>query len=229
MKLSFFIGGKKGIEHEKTGSKLTVIHGGPLADLIESPADFGETGAQLWRSIQQQYEISDAGGLAMLRLACESADRAEACRKQIDSDGLMIRGRTGQREHPLLKAELGARSFTVRTLQKTRFGSGADQADRPAAWAVRRDEVLMPTTRRRRVHERRDVLTDAQEQILTYGMVLLVSLEPERGFIDEDHACRAWALYGPQIMAEWMAQRLASVGRQPFGYWRYGHALELRG
>jgi hypothetical protein len=103
---------------KKGGSNLTVIHSEPLADLTTPPADLGETGRHLWASIQAQYMISDSGGLAMLRLACESADRAQMCREQIDKDGLMIRGRTGSREHPLLKAELGARSFTVRTLQK---------------------------------------------------------------------------------------------------------------
>jgi hypothetical protein len=103
---------------KKNEPNLTVICNDPIADLTTPPDDLGETGAHLWRTIQAQYLISDAGGLAMLKLACESADRAQACREQIDTDGVMIRGRTGVRDHPLLKAELGARSFTVRTLQK---------------------------------------------------------------------------------------------------------------
>jgi hypothetical protein len=103
---------------KKTGPNLTVIRGDPIADLTAPPADLGETGAHLWRTIQHQYLISDAGGLAMLKLACESADRAQRCRRQIDEDGEVVRGRTGPRDHPLLKHELGARSFTVRTLQK---------------------------------------------------------------------------------------------------------------
>jgi hypothetical protein len=85
---------------------------------MEPPRDLGETGAALWVSIQRQYQISDSGGLAMLKLACESADRAQACRQQIDADGVMVRGRTGPREHPLLKHETAARSFTVRMLQR---------------------------------------------------------------------------------------------------------------
>jgi hypothetical protein len=114
---------------KKTGPNLSVIPAEPLADLMEPPRDLGETGAALWASIQRQYQISDGGGLAMLKLACESADRAQACREQIDADGVMIRGRTGPREHPLLKAELGARSFTVRTLQ--RLGLDVEPVGRP--------------------------------------------------------------------------------------------------
>ena len=103
---------------KKAGPNLSVIHAEPLADLMQPPADLGETGAQLWASIQTQYQIADAGGLAMLKLAAESADRAQRCRLQIDQDGEMVRGRTGSRDHPLLRHELAARSFTVRTLQR---------------------------------------------------------------------------------------------------------------
>jgi hypothetical protein len=97
---------------------LAVIRSEPLSDLTEPPPDLQETGAHLWRTIQQQYQIHDSGGLAMLRLACQSQDRAESCRRRIDEDGLMLRTKAGPKEHPLLKAELGARSFTVRTLQR---------------------------------------------------------------------------------------------------------------
>jgi hypothetical protein len=96
--------------------KLAVIHAEPLADLMQPPADLAATGAALWTSIQRQYQISDSGGLAMLKLACESLDRAQSCRAQIDDDGEVVRSRTGIRDHPLLKHEMAARSFTVRTL-----------------------------------------------------------------------------------------------------------------
>ena len=52
----------------------------------------------------------------MLLLACEQLDRAEACRAAIDRDGEVIRTKNGAREHPLLRSELGARAFVVRTL-----------------------------------------------------------------------------------------------------------------
>jgi hypothetical protein len=67
-----------------------------------------------------EYEVADAAGLEMLCSACAALDRAEACRATIDRDGEIIRSKAGPREHPLLKHELAARSFVVRTL--TRLG-----------------------------------------------------------------------------------------------------------
>jgi hypothetical protein len=101
---------------KKPAANLTVIHGEPLADLVEPPSDLGATGAALWVSIQRQYQIRDSGGMAMLKLACEASDRAQRCRQQIDQDGEMIRTRTGVRSNPLLRDELANRAFVVRTL-----------------------------------------------------------------------------------------------------------------
>ena len=67
----------------------------------------------------REYEIDDAGGLEMLASACQALDRAERCREAIDDEGEMIRTKAaGPRDHPLLKHELAARSFVVRTLQR---------------------------------------------------------------------------------------------------------------
>ena len=55
----------------------------------------------------------------MLASACQALDRAERCREAIDNEGEMIRTKAaGPRDHPLLKHELAARSFVVRTLQR---------------------------------------------------------------------------------------------------------------
>jgi len=78
----------------------------------------GKPGAALWRDVMTEYDITDCGGLALLTSACAALDRAEACRARIDADGEVIRGKTGLREHPLLKHELQSRSFVVRTLQR---------------------------------------------------------------------------------------------------------------
>ncbi len=82
------------------------------------PADLGPHGAALWTRVTGEYDVSDAGGVAMLEQACHAADRAENCRVAIDRDGEMIAHERGAREHPLLKAEMAARAFVVRTIQR---------------------------------------------------------------------------------------------------------------
>jgi hypothetical protein len=82
------------------------------------PSSLGPAGAGLWRNIMAEYDIADAGGQAMLEQAALALDRAERLRAQIDEDGEIIRGRSGQREHPGLRGELAARSFVCRTLQR---------------------------------------------------------------------------------------------------------------
>jgi hypothetical protein len=41
------------------------------------PANLGPAGAGLWRSIMSEYDVSDAGGQAMLEQAAFAYDRAE--------------------------------------------------------------------------------------------------------------------------------------------------------
>jgi hypothetical protein len=109
----------------------------PLLSLVnlrstipEPPATLAEPGASLWRSVMTQFDIDDCGGLALLEQAALAADRAERLRIQIDEDGEIIRGRTGPREHPGLRAELAARAFICRTLQ--RLGVVLVEPTRPA-------------------------------------------------------------------------------------------------
>src|SRR3712207_4029021 len=69
---------------------------------LAPPPELSERGRELWASILAQYAIDNAGGLAILRLACEAADRAERCRKLIDEHGEMVPVRGQIRAHPLL-------------------------------------------------------------------------------------------------------------------------------
>jgi hypothetical protein len=88
------------------------------SSLPQPPANLGPAGANLWRSIVAEYDIPDSGGQALLEEACAARDRAERLRVEIDRDGEIIRGRNGIREHPGLRAELAARSFICRSLQR---------------------------------------------------------------------------------------------------------------
>jgi hypothetical protein len=95
---------------------LSVIDLPPSAP--KPPANVGPAGANLWRSIMAEYDISDAGGQALLEQAAFACDRAERLRAEIDAAGEILHTRNGPREHPGLKAELASRSFVCRTLQR---------------------------------------------------------------------------------------------------------------
>jgi hypothetical protein len=96
--------------------RLTVV---PIAAARSAaPANLGEAGAALWRSLNDEYVIDDAGGREMLLQICSATDRAEECASAIAQDGPVIRTKSGIRDHPLLKHELAARSFIVRSLHR---------------------------------------------------------------------------------------------------------------
>jgi hypothetical protein len=84
----------------------------------QPPRALGEHGSNLWRSVHSEYAIEDAGGIELLAEACSALDRAEQCSTHIAADGVVIRSKAGLKEHPLLKHEIAARSFVVRTLSR---------------------------------------------------------------------------------------------------------------
>jgi hypothetical protein len=99
--------------------QLTVIGASPQPNPLAPPSGLGEAGVKLWHAIHADYVVDDAGGLAMLLQICSAADSLEAYAKQIEHDGgPTIRTKTGIREHPLLKHQLQARSFVVRSLHR---------------------------------------------------------------------------------------------------------------
>jgi hypothetical protein len=105
------------------------------------PATLGEPGRTLWSSIMSEYQIADSGGLAMLAQACAAVDRIAECGAVIEQDGMVVRTKSGVKEHPLLKIELAARAFTVRTLHRL----GLDvEAVRPTAGRPGRGFGWMP-------------------------------------------------------------------------------------
>src|SRR6476659_3947002 len=96
--------------------RLTLIESSK-ANPTRTPATLGKSGGKLWQSIQDEYRIDDAGGLALLLQICLSIDRADECAEAIDRDGPMIRTQNGGlKEHPLLKLELSSRAFAVKSL-----------------------------------------------------------------------------------------------------------------
>jgi hypothetical protein len=99
--------------------KLTVVSPAPAADPDPIPSQLGTYGRQLWQSIQAEFGIRDAGGIALLTLACEAQDRAQRCRLLIDEQGeLLPCNGGGVKENPLLRPELANRALIARTLAR---------------------------------------------------------------------------------------------------------------
>ena len=97
---------------------LTVIDPPSKPNPLAPPPGLGEAGAKLWHAIHADYVVDDAGGLAMLQQICAAADRVAEYASTIARDGPTIRTKTGLKDHPLLRHELAAQSFIVRSLHR---------------------------------------------------------------------------------------------------------------
>ena len=91
---------------------IEITSGGP-------PRPLGTHGMALWQRITDDFDISDAGAIELLTLACQALDRAESCREQIDATGEIstVNGQPG-RAHPLLRDELANRAFVTKALER---------------------------------------------------------------------------------------------------------------
>jgi hypothetical protein len=103
---------------EKPRKPPLAIVTSPATTRLEPPRKLGEAGLSLWHSIQAEFAISDSGGAELLVQACQLSDRLATMAARIEADGVVIWGKTGPREHPLLKAEIQTRALLVRTLQR---------------------------------------------------------------------------------------------------------------
>ena len=97
---------------------LTVIDSSSKPNPLAPPPGLGEAGAKLWQAIHSDFEITDAGGLAMLHQICGAADRVAEYAVVIGRDGPVVRTASGLKDHPLLRHELAAQSFVVRSLHR---------------------------------------------------------------------------------------------------------------
>jgi hypothetical protein len=95
---------------------LTVVE--PASTGISPPRKLGRHGMDLWRTVQSEYAISDAGGIELLMQACGAIDRVEALAERIQADGEVILVRGVPKPHPALQAELAARSLVCRSTSK---------------------------------------------------------------------------------------------------------------
>jgi hypothetical protein len=95
---------------------LTLIETGSIG--APPPRKLGQHGLALWTAVTGEYRVEDVAGVEILMQACAAQDRVAALAEQIDTDGEILRTRTGSRAHPGLKDEVALRAFIVRTIEK---------------------------------------------------------------------------------------------------------------
>jgi len=86
---------------------------------MKPPQHLKRPGKRLFRRIQTEYGITDAGGIALLVRACECQDRLAAAWKIIDEEGEVTRDRYGNsRLHPAMALEKDARAGFLQAMKQ---------------------------------------------------------------------------------------------------------------
>ncbi|NQU43763.1 hypothetical protein HQ520_10800 [bacterium] len=85
---------------------------------LKMPKGLSPASRRLWRKFNDIYVLHE-GQQAILLEGMRSFDRAEACRKQIDAQGLIVQDRFGaDKANPLLATERDARAAYVGALRR---------------------------------------------------------------------------------------------------------------
>ena len=82
--------------------------------MIKAPKHLASPEADLWKTLIDDYGISDSGGQAILLAELEAHSRARMCRELIDRDGLLVEGKP----HPLLLCERDSRKLFLSALRQ---------------------------------------------------------------------------------------------------------------
>ena len=90
--------------------------------------------ADWWQSVLRDYDLEDHH-IRLLRLACESWDRGQQAREQIDRDGLTVRTADGGlKAHPAVAIERDTRLAFARLVRELDLDAGApSERSRPPA------------------------------------------------------------------------------------------------
>jgi len=79
--------------------------------VIKAPKHLSRAAKKLWRSIIDDYAITDDAGLKILQVSLEAYDRCQESREIISSTGLLLKNRFDQPvQNPLLSIERDSRS-----------------------------------------------------------------------------------------------------------------------
>ena len=85
---------------------------------IRPPGHLSAEAKKIWGEILVEYQIDDAAGLRILRVALESFDRSQMARKTIRRDGMTFIDKAGQvKSHPLLPIERDSRAAFLTALK----------------------------------------------------------------------------------------------------------------
>lgn len=81
----------------------------------------------MWTSLLADYDLDDAGGLSLLRAACEAFDRAQQARRLVKSTGgPLLKDRFGQvKPNPGVSIERDARAQLIAALKAMRLEANA--------------------------------------------------------------------------------------------------------
>lgn len=110
----------------------------------EPPEGLREAGGELWRLVQNDYELSGAEETQLLE-ACFVRDQIAALRQQLATDGTMLGSSQGMRLHPAI-AEIRAQQLTLARLLATLQLPAPAEDQLPASTGVRRRFYAMGGT-----------------------------------------------------------------------------------
>jgi P27 family predicted phage terminase small subunit len=86
----------------------------------DPPAHLARPGRELWRQIQDQFVVADAGGLALLTVACEALDRCRQAQTALLEAGSLtvVDQRGALKTHPAVTIERDAWGVMSRALKQ---------------------------------------------------------------------------------------------------------------
>lgn len=109
----------------------------------DDPADLGEAGLRLWRSVVDQYAF-DEHELVLLREAVRTADLLVKLDQLIRADGPLIDSPQGRKAHPAAVEARQQRIALARLMAALRLPSGDEGDQQAGARPQRRSGVRTP-------------------------------------------------------------------------------------
>jgi hypothetical protein len=108
----------------KTKSRISKVIPFPLfRKPPRAPQGLGKSGRRLWKGIQAEYTIEEAGALAHLQAACRAEDDIQRMRVTVTNDGDVLLDRFQQKHpHPLLTAIRGLEAVRRQALRELNLG-----------------------------------------------------------------------------------------------------------